>query len=344
MNPEGSLGKGRESVKGKGKRPMNDTLRYLTDKALSREPVSFDEALALYRAGREAPFSLMAAASEIRTAFKGRAINLCGIINAKSGRCPEDCAFCAQSVRYETNAPEYDLVGTEKMVEKAAGMKRAGVHMFGIVTSGTKIENKDEWERIIRAVGEIKALGMEPCASLGLLSKDRAEELRAAGLFRYHHNLETSRSFFPTICTTHEYQEDIDTVLAARQAGLGTCCGGIIGLGESMEQRIELALTLRHLDVDSVPVNILDPRDGTPLAGAPALRPIDILIAFLFRFILPDKDIKLCGGKEANLRQLLPLGIVAGANSLMTGDYLTTQGRSTAQDIEMIRDLDLAFQ
>ncbi len=324
---------------------MNDTLRYLTDKALSREPVSFDEALALYRAGREAPFSLMAAASEIRTAFKGRAINLCGIINAKSGRCPEDCAFCAQSALYETNAPEYDLVETEEMVEKAAGMKRAGVHMFGIVTSGTRIESKDEWESIIRAVREIKALEMEPCASLGLLSKDRAEGLRAAGLFRYHHNLETSRSFFPTICTTHEYQEDIDTVLAARQAGLSTCCGGIIGLGESMEQRIELALTLKDLDVDSVPVNILDPRGGTPLAGAGALRPIDILITLsLFRFILPDKDIKLCGGKEANLRQLLPLGIVAGANSLMTGDYLTTHGRSTAQDLEMIRDLDLAFQ
>jgi biotin synthase len=321
---------------------VDDTLRYLRDKALSRKPIGLDEALALYRVGREAPFSLMAAASEIRTAFKAEKISLCGIINAKSGRCSEDCAFCAQSVHFETNAPEFSLVATEKMVEKAAEMKLAGIRIFGIVTSGTRIETKDEWESIIRAVREIKALGMRPCASLGLLSRDAAEGLRAAGLFRYHHNLETSRSFYPAVCTTHEYQEDIDTVLAAEQAGLGTCCGGIIGLGESMEQRIELALTLQDLDVDSVPVNILSPRPGTPLANALPLPPLEILIAIsLFRFILPDKDIKLCGGKEANLRQLLPLGIVAGANSVMTGDYLTTRGRSTAQDIEMIRDLGL---
>jgi biotin synthase len=321
---------------------MDDNLRYLRDKAISQKPISFDEALALHRMGTAAPFSVMAAASEIRTAFKAQKISLCGIINAKSGQCPEDCSFCAQSAHNEAAAPVYNLVATEKMVEKAREMNQTGVHMFGIVTSGTRIETKGEREKIFHAVRQINALGILPCASLGLLSKDMAKELRAAGLYRYHHNLETARSFFSHICTTHDYQEDIDTVLAAKDAGLGTCCGGIVGMGESVEQRIELAMTLRELDVDSVPINMLNPRPGTPLAGAPALRPLELLITVsLFRFILPDKDIKLCGGKEANLRQLLPLGIVAGANSLMTGDYLTTGGRSTALDIEMIGDLGL---
>jgi biotin synthase len=185
-------------------------------------------------------------------------------------------------------------------------------------------------------------LRINPCVSLGMLDYERAVQLKKAGLFRYHHNLETARSFFDNICTTHEYQEDIDTVLAAREAGLSTCSGGIIGMGETMEQRIELALTLRDLAVDCVPINILNPRPGTPLMNIKPLPPIEILLSIaIFRFILPDKDIKLCGGKEANLRQLLPLGIVAGCNSLMTGDYLTTPGRSTELDIEMIQDLGL---
>ena len=290
----------------------------------------------------ETPFALMAAASEIREAFKGKRINLCGIINAKSGRCPENCKFCAQSVHYDTEAPVYDMVSREEILGAARRMLRDGAHMFGIVTSGTRIESEEEWEGIYQAVREIKAAGIKSCVSLGLIDRERARALKAAGLYRYHHNLETARSFFDHICTTHEYQEDIDTVLTAKEAGLATCCGGIIGLGESMEQRIELAMTLKELNVDSVPVNILDPRAGTPLMGTPALHPLEILITIsLFRFLLPDKDIKLCGGKETNLRQLLPLAIVAGCNSLMTGNYLTTPGRETSVDIEMIKDLGL---
>jgi biotin synthase len=214
--------------------------------------------------------------------------------------------------------------------------------MFGIITSGTRVESDKEWDEIYQAVREIKAAGVRPCVSLGMLDRERAVALKAAGLYRYHHNLETARSFFDNVCTTHEYQEDIDTIRAAKKAGLKTCCGGIIGLGETMEQRIEFALTLKDLDVDSVPFNILNPRPGTPLFSAPAVHPIELLITIsIFRFILPDKDIKLCGGKETNLRQLLPLGIVAGCNSLMTGDYLTTPGRQTSLDLEMIKDLGL---
>ncbi|MCX5817664.1 MAG: biotin synthase BioB [Proteobacteria bacterium] len=172
--------------------------------------------------------------------------------------------------------------------------------------------------------------------------KERAFKLKNTGLLRYHHNLETARSFFDNICSTHKYEENINTVKAAKEAGLSTCSEGIIGLGETMEQRIELAMTLKELDVDCVPVNILNPRPGTPLENIPQLSPIEILITIaIYRFILSDKDIKLCGGKERNLRQLLPLGIMAGCNSLMIGDYLTTRGRDQELDKEMIKDLGL---
>ncbi|MGD0230994.1 MAG: biotin synthase BioB [Syntrophorhabdales bacterium] len=321
---------------------MDDVLKQLKERALNEKDIGRDDALALHEIGARNPFALMAAASEIREFFKGKRINLCGIINAKSGRCAEDCAFCAQSVHYETDAPVYGLASSEEIVESARQMKQCGAHMFGIITSGTRIESEKEWEVIYDAVRGIKASGIRPCASLGMIDAQRAVALKEAGLYRYHHNLETARSFFDTICTTHEYDEDIDTILAAKQAGLKTCCGGIIGLGESVEQRIEFAATLKGLDVDSVPFNILDPRPGTPLMGSPAIHPLDLLVTIsIFRFMLPDKDIKLCGGKETNLRQLLPLGIVAGCNSLMTGNYLTTAGRDSNLDMEMIRDLGL---
>ncbi|HEX2967179.1 MAG TPA: biotin synthase BioB [Syntrophorhabdaceae bacterium] len=321
---------------------MDDIINNAKLEVLKGIPLDLDYTQRLWRGGSEKPFYLIAAAREITEHFKGNRVNLCGIVNAKSGICPENCKFCAQSVHYCTGAPEYPLISKEDMIEKAAQAKSSGAHMFGIITSGTRIDDETEWQEIYGAIKGIKALGINPCVSLGMLDEKRASKLREAGLFRYHHNLETARSYFNNICSTHDYQEDIDTVKAARKAGLSTCSGGIIGLGESMEQRIELALTLRELAVDCVPVNILDPRPGTPLVNAPRLSPIEILITIaLFRFILPEKDIKLCGGKETNLRQLLPLGIVAGCNSLMIGDYLTTSGRNPDLDVEMIKDLGL---
>lgn len=321
---------------------MDHTLVRLKGRAINKKDIGSDDAISLVTIGAERPFALMAAAAEIREHFKGKKVNLCGIVNAKSGICPEDCKFCAQSAHYCTDAPEYPLIGQEEIVEKARQAKAFGAHMFGIITSGTRISDEREWEEIYNTVKGIKALGIKPCVSLGMLDKERALQLKKAGLYRYHHNLETARSFFDNICTTHEYQEDIETVVAAKEAGLSACSGGIIGLGETMEQRIELAMTLKGLDVDSVPVNILNPRPGTPLMNAKPLPPLEILLTIaIFRFLLPDKDIKLCGGKEANLRQLLPLGIVAGCNSLMTGDYLTTPGRNPGLDIEMIQDLGL---
>jgi biotin synthase len=321
---------------------MGDTINELKTRAIQAKDIGTEDALTLYDLGMEHPFFLMAAAAEIREHFKGRKVNLCGIVNAKSGLCSEDCKFCAQSAHYCTDAPEYPFIGKAGIVEKARQAKASGAHMFGIITSGTRVDSEDEWNEIYKAIGDIKTLGVKPCVSLGMLDNERAGKLKEAGLYRYHHNLETARSYFDNICTTHEYQEDINTVIAAQNAGLSTCSGGIIGLGESMEQRIELAITLKELNVDCVPFNILNPRPGTPLHDMPHLSPVKLLITIaIFRFILPDKDIKLCGGKEANLRQLLPLGIVAGCNSLMIGDYLTTPGRSPALDIEMIKDLGL---
>jgi biotin synthase len=199
------------------------------------------------------------------------------------------------------------------MVDRAREAKGGGAWFFGSVTSGTSIESDEEWTEIEGAIREINALGIRPCASLGILDAQRAIKLKEAGLFRYHHNLETARSFFLNVCTTHDYEDDIETIRYAKEAGLSVCCGGIIGLGETMEQRIELAFTINEMGVDSVPINILNPIPGTPFESTEPLQPLEILIAIaIYRFILPDKDIRLCGGKERNLRQLLPMGIMAG--------------------------------
>lgn len=322
-----------------------DLLNKLKEKAINGGGISTSDAVNLYKIGTEKPFLLMAFANEIKEHFKGKKINLCGIVNAKSGSCPENCKFCAQSSHYDTGVVRYPLISAKEIIAKAISSKNEGAHMFGIVTSGTKIRTKKEWNEIYKAIEGINEIGIKPCASLGILTKEEALNLKKAGLFRYHHNLETSRSFFPNICTTHDYQEDINTIIYAKKAGLSTCCGGIIGLGEKIEHRIELAFTLKELDVDSVPINILNPIKGTPLENEKPLLPIEILITLsIFRFILPDKDIKLCGGKEKNLRQLLPLGLLAGCNSLMTGNYLTTYGRDTSLDLEMIEDLNLTAQ
>ena len=321
---------------------MKHTIASLKEKAIAARGLKEKEVHQLYELGKNSIFGVLAAASEIREHFKGKTITLCAIINAKSGRCPENCAFCAQSAHHRTDAPVYPLVSKDEMVESARKAREDGAHMFGIVTSGTEIGNEKEWSQITAAVNEIKSSGIKPCASLGMLNEQQARALKRAGLYRYHHNLETSRSFFHRICSTHEYEEDVKTVKVAKEAGLSVCSGGIIGLGEQMEHRIELALTLKELDVDSVPVNILNPIQGTPLEKTAALHPLEILMTLaLFRFILPDKEIKLCGGKEKSLRQLLPLCLVAGCNSLMTGNYLTTTGRDTQLDMEMIRDLGL---
>jgi len=319
-----------------------DKIDSLQKKAIQARGIETGEALDLVIEGAARPWRVLAAAAEIREHFKGREIILCGIVNAKSGKCSEDCAFCAQSAHYKTEAPTYPLKGAAAIVEEAEAARRCGAEFFGIVTSGKRIKGKKEWATLLKAIEGVRRIGLNPCASLGMIDAVQAGELKDAGLVRYHHNLETGRGYFPRICTTHDYEEDVQTCRIAKAAGLSVCAGGLIGLGEGMTSRIELAETLRELDVDSVPVNILNPIKGTPLGRETPLAPLEILMTVaVFRFMLPEKDIKLCGGKEKNLRQLLPLGIVAGANSLMTGNYLTTTGRDSALDNEMIVDLGL---
>jgi biotin synthase len=319
-----------------------DIVDKLQRRAIRKMDLGFQDALSLFEEGMFRPFRVLAAAEEIRRHFKGEDISLCGITNAKSGRCPEDCAFCAQSSHHETEAAVHPLKKVSEIAQEARSAARAGAELFSIVTSGKRIASHREWEEIRKAVAKINEAGLRSCASLGLLDEARARELKEAGLFRYHHNLETSRSFFPNICTTHDYDEDLETVRAAKAAGLSVCSGGLIGLGEGITHRIELALTLRELDVDSIPLNILHPIRGTPLAGNRPLPPLEILVTVaVFRFLLPDRDLRLCGGKERNLRQLLPLALVAGCNGLMTGGYLTTAGRDSRLDHEMIADLGL---
>lgn len=321
---------------------MESKVKAMAEKSIVRGGISERDAQSLYEIGKEQPFLVFAYGSAIREHYKGKKVSLCSIVNAKSGVCPENCRFCAQSAHYHTDAPVYPLLSAREIVERAREARDWGAHFFGIVTSGTSIGSPGEWKEIYEAIKGIRALGIKPCGSLGMLTEKEAMGLKQAGLFRYHHNLETSRSFFSSICTTHEYDDDIETNKAAKKAGLSVCCGGIIGLGETMEHRIEMAMTIREIGADSVPLNILNPIPGTPLEGSDPLSPIEILLTVsIYRFLLPHTDIRLCGGKEKNLRQLLPLALVAGCNSLMTGNYLTTTGREASQDIAMIRDLGL---
>jgi biotin synthase len=223
--------------------------------------------------------------------------------------------------------------------EEAAAM---GARRFSIVTSG-KALTEQEFVRVTQAIRLMREqTRLTLCASVGMLTPERAHALREAGLDRYHHNLETAASFFPQVCTTHRYEEDLDTLHAAHAAGLEVCSGGIFGLGESPMQRLELAYTLKETAVDSVPLNFLNPIPGTPLARAQTLTPLEILkFVALFRFILPDKDIRICGGREFGLRDLHPFVFWAGANGIMIGNYLTTRGRDYQADLQMIRDLGM---
>lgn len=322
---------------------MRTAIAAVADRIVSGGSITADEALELSTATGPDLFFLFAEANRLKAHFVGEKVYLCSIINAKSGRCPENCAFCAQSAHHDTAAPVFPLVDEERMVACAREAEANGSSCYGIITSGTGINPGEELDRILRAVRRIKAeTGITPSCSLGIIGRETALLLKEAGVETYHHNLETARSFFPSICTTHDYEEDVATVRAAREAGLKVCCGGIFGLGETPAQRAELALTLRDLDVDSVPLNFLNPIVGTRLEGAKLITPLECLATIaLFRFILPAKKISVCGGREQNLRDLQSWMFAAGASGTMIGNYLTTTGRPAEQDWQMLKDLEL---
>jgi len=316
----------------------------LTNKVLKGGRITFDEALRLMEIDKQRDIiHLIGFANSIRDEFKGPHINICAITNAKSGRCSEDCRFCSQSSYYSTKIDKYPLLKKNEIIARAMRAAESGINRFSIVVSGRDVKNFAEWKSICETIEEMSSIaGLDICASLGTLTKESAGDLKKAGLKRYHHNLETSESFFPSICTTHSYGIREETVRRAKEAGMSVCCGGIFGLGETRTQRIELAFTLNELDVDSIPLNFLNPVTGTPLENATPLHPSEILkIIALFRFVNPKKGIRICGGRAKNLRSVQSLIFASGASGLMTGDYLTTVGSNFDDDKQMIKDLML---
>ena len=281
-------------------------------------------------------------ANRIRIHFVGPEVRCCSIVAAKVGACSEDCAFCSQSAHYKTPTEGLSTLRNDEVEQAARQAADSGADSFGIVNSGygptdAELETWAPTIRKIRDEGRIRA-----CASLGILEPGQAERLRDAGLQRYNHNLQTSKRFFPNIIKTHSYEDRRDTLVRAKAAGLSLCSGALVGMGETWEDRIDLALELRDLDVDVVPLNFLHAIDGTPLERAEPMAPMECLhIIALYRFLLPDKEIKIAGGREVNLRDLQSWMFFAGANSFLIGNYLTTFGRSADEDRQMLADLGL---
>ncbi len=313
----------------------------LAEKVLGGQAITKEEANYLINVSDDDTMVLLSMADKIRQKFAGDAVDCCAIINGRSGKCSENCKFCAQSAHYCTGVKEYGLLSEEEIFSAAQKAKAVGAVRFSVVTSGRGQSKKDDFVNICRILARIKKeLQIEVCASLGILTLEQAKALREAGVTRYHSNLETAGSYFPDICTTHTYEDKFVTIKNAQAAGLRVCSGGIFGLGETREQRVEMAFTLKELGIDSVPLNLLTPIPGTPFETNKPLPPLEILRAYaVFRFILPQAQIRTAGGREVNLRDLQALALNGGASGIMIGGYLTTAGRGTERDIQMLKDL-----
>ncbi len=286
---------------------------------------------------------LMAGADRIRKANRGDEIEVCAISNVRSGNCSENCSFCSQSGHHkQTTAPVYNFIESEDLVDQAKRAREWGASDFGVVSKGWGMRSDRERKKLgeyFSEMGENSDIGR--CASLGVLTEDTATELKGMGLENYHHNLESAESFFHNVCTSHTYQENIDTIRNARDAGLRVCAGGILGMGESLDQRIELAMQLRDLGVESVPLNFLSPQQGTPMADREPLSAFEILQSIaVFRYLLPKAEIRIAGGRQF-LGDMQSMIFMAGASGVMIGDYLTTSGRSVDDDLQMFADLKL---
>ena len=320
---------------------MSEFCRQIIAAILHGARIDRDTALQIAAAPEQK--KLWAGADIIREHFHGARFSLCAIINARSGRCGEDCRFCAQSARHDSGISEYEVIDPEEALRLVQESDRHGVHRLSLVTSGRSADEAllDRLAEIYRRIKDTSLL--RPCASLGLLTADKMARLREMGVIRYHCNLEASRAFFPRVCSTHTWEEKVATLRLARQAGLSLCSGGIIGMGESMADRIDLALELRELEVDSIPLNFLTPIPGTPLGELPPLPIEEILTTIaLFRFINPTVIIRIAGGRQQ-------LGVdqyrcfTAGANGAMVGNYLTTSGGSIEEDLRNFTALGFSF-
>lgn len=311
--------------------------------ALKGQSISSDKALQLESFTHEELDYLFIGTDRIRDKFKGEDVKICSIVNAKSGRCVEDCSFCAQSSSFQTDAPETELMSVEEMVAAAKEAEAFGANEFSIVASGTKMDDRKELDKVIAAVRRIKAeTKLETCCSLGLMELDDLKELKAAGLDRCHHNLETAASFFNKIVTTHTYEDEVKAVQNAKEAGLQVCVGGIFGMGETFAQRVELAFSIRELGTQSLPINFLKPIDGTGLDHLETIEYYDALKTIaLLRLVLPKIDLFVCGGREEVMTDKQEQLFSAGANGILGGNYLTTKGQDPKRDIEMIKSLGL---
>lgn len=312
-------------------------LSELKQRVLSGEQLDRESCLKLWEMPLE---DLCRAGDEIRSRFCGNGFDLCSIVNAKCGRCPEDCRYCAQSAHYPAKTEEYPLLQTEALLDQARYYAQRGVLRYSLVTSGRSLSDKEVEQAClsIRAIRE--EVGIQVCVSFGLLGKEQFRKVKEAGAGRVHCNLESSQNYFSNVCTTHTFEDKIATLNAARQAGLSICSGGIMGLGESMEDRIDMALTLRALSVTSVPINFLNPIPDTPYENnQPLSEDEKRRIIAIYRFILPKASIRLAGGRglfpdrgEACFR--------SGANAAITGDMLTTAGITIETDRELIKKLN----
>src|SRR5215216_1753875 len=317
----------------------------LGERVLAGGQISPDEALQLFNLENSADiFDLLSWANRIRERFKGNKVHLCSIVNAKAGGCSENCSFCAQSAVYQTGSPRYGFIDPEPVIEAADEANQNGVTAVGLVAAWKGLNEGPMLDEVCDRIRELKASGKtRPDASLGIIKSQRvADRLKEAGLECYGHNLESSRRFFPNHCSSHTYEDRVETIGYLKNAGIKICSGGIIGMGETREDRCDLAFSLKELGANVVPINILNPIKGTPFENNPPLPPLEILKTIAcFRFILPRKEIMIAGGRTVNLRDAQSMIFMAGASALMVGNYLTTLNQPVERDLQMLRDLGL---
>ncbi|CAM3521652.1 biotin synthase BioB [Paenibacillus lupini] len=322
----------------------NTKWQFLAEKALSGERLTLEEGLSVLEADNDEVLLIMNAAFTVRKHFYGKKVKLNMIINAKSGLCPEDCGYCSQSIVSTAPVSKYTMLDKETLLAGAreAMARKAGTYC--IVAAGKGPTDK-ELNQVVNAVKEIReTMPLKICACLGILKEDQAKRLAEAGVHRYNHNLNTSKANYPSITTTHTYDQRIETVEKVKAHGMSPCSGVIIGMGETHREIVEMAFALHNLNADSIPINFLNAIPGTPLEHAgrtPSLKALKVLA--LFRFVCPSKEIRVAGGREVNLSTLQPLSLYA-ANSLFVGDYLTTAGQDVSADHQIIEDLGFEIE
>jgi biotin synthase len=323
---------------------MSNRWTQLAERVLEGKPFTRQEGFELLRTPDSDVLDVLKGAEVLRRHYHGNRVKIHVLCNAKSGLCPEDCGFCTQSSVSQAPIARYRMMSPDEIYSAAERAKKAKAWKFCMVIA-SKGPSDEELDVIVEAVRKVKkSIAINVCTSLGILKDGQAEKLKEAGVDRFNHNLETSQRHFPNVCSTHTYEDRVSTIKKCQKAGLGTCCGGIVGMGETDEDVIDWAFALRDLNVDSIPVNFLNSIEGTPLAGKRELKPTQCLRTLaLARFTNPSKDIRVAGGREVNLRSAQSLALFA-VNSIFTDGYLTTLGRDHHQDHRMIEDAGFEIQ